>query len=510
MAADSYITTVIEHNHLNDTDTLYGVVRNAAQKIRDVANGEWDAHPASGSLDDYDISAGTASGGLWIGSFPVLAAGLYTYQIRLRAGGTPDFADIILGANKGYWNGATFVEVSAPVASTGDTAVTLTINDTGVSPLEHVEVWINTSNVRTGSVVTPQFTNASGEVVLYLDLDSTYYVFCQKTGYSFSTSANSIAPVTGTTSFTLSIGTAVEYGEETGYEESFLYRMIADTRLNMDEPGLNKKYSDAQIITKIEQAYTTVIGEVNRNSQTPVVGYFTLDYTSGTQVYQLPHHIGSVYAVYEECSTTKSRVFYHSDSRLNPSGRLVWMEGQFLHIQPNAVTSGSTLTVEFISNGSSRLHTGYLTNASHVDSDKTGVTIGTSIGYGTLDTHEHAYVGCVLRILGSAIEERVITAYDRTTGIATLEFALSGTYTSGNSYYEIAPPIHRGMDHVISLFTSKWIASIEGHTTRAAQLHKMYIQAIRTVRLQAYYTKTDESAKLSRDSYDHRRFMRRG
>lgn len=112
MAIDTYITNVIHFSHSNDTDTLYGVVRNVSKQVRDVANGEWDSHPASGSLDDYDISAAVASGGLWSGNFPEIANGFCIYQIRNKAGGTPDFDDEIIGTVKGYWNGEVFAAIS--------------------------------------------------------------------------------------------------------------------------------------------------------------------------------------------------------------------------------------------------------------------------------------------------------------------------------------------------------------------------------------------------------------
>ncbi len=108
MATDTYVENVVQYNHSNDTDTLYGVVRNASKQIRDVVNSNFEACPGSGSFDDYDISTGAASGGLWSGSFPEIASGFYIYQVRLREGDTPDFADEFLGAAKGYWDGAVF------------------------------------------------------------------------------------------------------------------------------------------------------------------------------------------------------------------------------------------------------------------------------------------------------------------------------------------------------------------------------------------------------------------
>jgi len=108
MAADSYISNAVQYGHDNDTDIIYGVVRNVAKQARDVANGAWDTYDGA-DLGDYDISAAVASGGLWSGDFPVeVANGFYIYQFRIRAGANPAEGDILVDSRKGYWNGSIF------------------------------------------------------------------------------------------------------------------------------------------------------------------------------------------------------------------------------------------------------------------------------------------------------------------------------------------------------------------------------------------------------------------
>jgi len=108
MAADSYISNAVQYQHDNDTDIIYGVVRNVAKQARDVVAGAWDTY-SDADLGDYDISAAPASGGLWSGDFPEeIANGFYIYQFRIRAGDNPADGDILLYGLKGYWNGAIF------------------------------------------------------------------------------------------------------------------------------------------------------------------------------------------------------------------------------------------------------------------------------------------------------------------------------------------------------------------------------------------------------------------
>lgn len=125
MAADTYITNVVQYGHYNDTDTIYGVVRDTSKRARDVVNGAWDTYDDA-DLDDYDISAATASGGLWSGSFPVEATnGFYIYQFRIRAGGSAADGDELVFSLKGYWNGAKFVTGVDVVTVLGATPITL-------------------------------------------------------------------------------------------------------------------------------------------------------------------------------------------------------------------------------------------------------------------------------------------------------------------------------------------------------------------------------------------------
>jgi len=109
--ADTFIENVLTFGHYNDTDVIYAVVRNIAdKKVRDVENGAWDVWPGD-SLADYDISIAAASGGLWVGDFPEITAGFYIVQYRIRAGDTPAVTDTLIASEKGYWNGSIFASV---------------------------------------------------------------------------------------------------------------------------------------------------------------------------------------------------------------------------------------------------------------------------------------------------------------------------------------------------------------------------------------------------------------
>jgi hypothetical protein len=299
---------------------------------------------------------------------------------------------------------------------------------------------------------------------------------------------------------------------------SFIDRMITDFRKFSDEPAIAAKYTDADVIRLVEYAYAAIINEINRNKTEPIVARFDVTYSASTATssHILPYYIGSIHAIYRESTLNNDvKIFYDSRSRLNRSGRRIWVEGYTLHIQPNVLSDGDIITIEYVPTGTARLHDGTCT----VDSTGLLVTFGATPTDGTLDTHVNAYAGCIFRIVSdddasyNYMQERTIVSYVNSTRVATLDVALSPNagdgVQSGTTYYEIAPAIHYGLDHIVALFLSWWIVSIEGSMNRARLLQRMYAGAIRNLRLTAYYSNLPASRKAREDNYDRIRRYRR-
>ena len=307
-------------------------------------------------------------------------------------------------------------------------------------------------------------------------------------------------------------------GEEGGciiaYTESFLTLGVALAREHIDEPLVNKKYTDARIIRMLEHSYVLVLAEKNRNAQTPIIAKVTVTPVSGTTAYILPFTVGSVESIYQ-AGDYGTKVFFSRRSNYNPCGHNLRIEGNTLNLQ-NATLFGldTDLTVEYTPAGVARLHNGVLAAAINTDGDE--VTLAATPNAGTLDTHPDAYVGSVFRLLeidgttvtNNYMQERTISAYDHTTRVATLSPALDpiGTTDDGDIYYEIAPAIHKGMDLVVPLHTAMTIAGIEGNEKRYRGIRLAYSEAIRNVRLTAYYSNIQEAALLHSDSFDNRFF----
>lgn len=393
----------------------------------------------------------------------------------------------------------------------GDYSVTITIRTTGGTSVSGVSVWVNTSNDRSGSVVQAKTTDDSGQVSFNLNY-TTYYVFCHLAGYTFA--AASFTASAGNVTFTKDLATAVSSGSASYYNDSFLSRAITLARETMDEPTVSEKYSDTRLIEYIEQAAMLVFNEKSRNSKTPIVVKQSITIAADTTQYVLPHVMGEFLGLYN-LSDTGTKVFYDGRSRYNPFGQKVWLEGQILNIQDSGLVGvGTTLTAEWKPNGIARLHNGTCT----ISSDGTEVTLGATPNAGTLDTHPHAYAGSVIRILGASgstvtgnyVQEGQVVSYDHETRVATLDVALDPIPTTddGYIYYEIVPPIHKGMDLVIPLYAAYRIMAVEGNTKRANGILAAYRNELRNVRLNAYYSNLPEAPRVRQDNHDNRRYRR--
>lgn len=390
----------------------------------------------------------------------------------------------------------------------GDYEVTLTINTTDGAghPISGVSVWLNSSNVRSGSVAGTKVTGTDGKVVFNLEY-TTYYIFCNLSGYTFASA--SFTSAVGSISFTKDIGTATSAGSSAFYSDSFLSRAIADVLESTDEPTTKAKYAPARIIEHLEKAYIIVLNEINRNSRTPAVAKIVKTITSGTITYPLPHTVGSVHGIYKG-GDSGGKVFYDSRSKFNAFGRGLWVENQTLHIQTTDMYGlGTEVTIEYIPSGIARLHNGICTLNAAGDV----VTFGSTPNAGTLDTHHEAYAGSILRILGadgtgSYLQERVITTYDEIEKEATLDAPLDPIPTGDNIYYEIAPAISKGMDTVVALYAAWRIMSTEGNVKRASSILRAYRNEIRNVRLTAYYSYMPEAPIDRSDSNNNRRYLR--
>jgi len=397
----------------------------------------------------------------------------------------------------------------------GNNQIVLTIRTTTGTTIPECEVWVGVSNDPSTSIVQPAFTSSRGTVAFMLEhLTGTdyYYVFCRKTGYGFNMTspANRFQPTALVEAFTFDIGAVATLGSTSYTSDSFITRALAKIREQVDEPALNAKYSDTTLIALMEQKYPEILGEINRNSQTPVVARTTVTYDGTTEDYMLPSTIGTIVAIYT-LESTGYKTFYESMGQYNTAGRGIWLEGNNLHVQSGILNTNTVITIESLPSGIARLCNGTCTIAS----DGLSATLPVSALVGTRDLHEEAYNGSVFRLLRSTesaydtIQDRLITSYDALTRVATFDKALSPIPLSGTTYFEIAPHMMYSLDMVIATYVAARISATEGNMERSNALMASYRQTLRHLRLSAFYSNLMEAAKQKGDSFDQRRYRQR-
>lgn len=102
-------------------DTLYAHLFNASGQVYDTVGANFEAF-VDAQVANYDIAMteqGTASG-LFTGTMPGVAAGVYSFTVRQQAGGGPAVTDPDLASGEIHWDGSAEVDRFNPTADTVD------------------------------------------------------------------------------------------------------------------------------------------------------------------------------------------------------------------------------------------------------------------------------------------------------------------------------------------------------------------------------------------------------
>lgn len=111
--------------------TLYAILRNTAGAVYNGST--FDATPTAGEWANYDIAmAEDDTTGLFRGTMPAVAAGAYSFEARLQAGGSPAETDRVVGQGRILWSGA--VDAEDRLARSAGQIIPGTVDTTGFTP----------------------------------------------------------------------------------------------------------------------------------------------------------------------------------------------------------------------------------------------------------------------------------------------------------------------------------------------------------------------------------------
>lgn len=261
----------------------------------------------------------------------------------------------------------------------------------------------------------------------------------------------------------------------------FLSDVVSLIRQATDEPSASAKYTDSNLVELIQVGMDTVLTDIHINTDHPITVRYNVTLVDGTQDYVLPPNVGELLQIAKINSTTGLPEYeVWPGSYMNPGGQGWKLEGNTLRLLRDW-DSTDTLQLLYIPNSEPLMH--YGTPEAVTASTITLMAIPTD---GTLGKRPNEYVGMLVRMLTSTTfvqEERLITAYDVTTRIATINKAWDTTPV-GTMTYEVVPVYSRMIKHLVALRASIDLLSQEGNSQRMATLNQNYLIKMSALRRQ--------------------------
>jgi len=298
----------------------------------------------------------------------------------------------------------------------------------------------------------------------------------------------------------------------------FLTRSMSRIRMLTDEPTTSVKYSDANLIDFIQSAWSDILSDLCAVSGNPIIVRHDIAFSSTDRTYVLPPTNGTILRLAKVNSDTGAIEWSVTPrSRFNPAGPGFTIEANVLRLSTAWVGTSETLRLDYIPTGSAELHEGSLDTApTDIVNATPSVVLAATPTTGSLDTRPNAYAGQVFRILTSTggatpnnfVQDRVITAYDVTTRIATLSAPYeTGLVPAGTTItYEIAPMFYHADDFAVAYKVAASLLSVEGTASRAARIEREFAKKMRELRLRAVNISAIMGTRFVHDTHANRRY----
>jgi len=265
--------------------------------------------------------------------------------------------------------------------------------------------------------------------------------------------------------------------------EAQLTRLIAWVRANTDESDVRAKYSDSDLIDRLEGSFAEVLTELGGAQDDPLLVRHNISISEGSTVFLLPPCVGELLRIAKRSGTTEDYIEWQLLPRpmTRFQGKGLYLEGRMLRFEPPWAGTDYTLELLYIPTGDFRFHYGTSTTFT-----TNTITLAASPTLGTLDTRDNAYTGAILRVLGnngdSVIQERFISSYDRSTRIATVEPAFSPALDT-TCVYEVIPSYFRQLERLAAWNVALDLLSIRGNAKKYGLMASRFQAKMRTTRI---------------------------
>ena len=255
----------------------------------------------------------------------------------------------------------------------------------------------------------------------------------------------------------------------------FISDCIGLVRRAVDEPSTSPKYTNADINEFIHAAYDVILSDMDVNTDHPILVRLDISVVAAKQTYNLPPNVAQLLRV-AKITTATGLVQWEvwPGNEFSGHGQGYTIEGNTLRLLQDW-NSSETLQLLYMPNSDVSFHKGTVASG-----DVTADVLASSIKFaatvtdGTLDTRPNCYAGYMVRLLSSSsgrVEERIITAYNATTRVATVNQAWDTLPVTGTAVvYEVLPQFSRLLKHVVCLRAAIDILAQEGNAKRMQTL----------------------------------------
>ena len=264
---------------------------------------------------------------------------------------------------------------------------------------------------------------------------------------------------------------------------SLIMTVIEVVRAFVDSPDADSKYNNDYLIRYIvPKAMREVWGQINQDSDNPIVIRQDFSLVVNQEYYDLPTNIQWVWRIAKLNNSGDVVWDWRPDGVMNPCGPGWALEGQRLAIRPFPARE-DTITLWYVPSGEGSLIYYDGTGSANTSYSGTSLTLGTTPTLGWLDNRTNSYVGSRVRVMTNTIlQERTVVAYNATTRVITVDTAFTGPPVQFTPC-EIIPAGYSALWDAIALRSALYAGRIAGISNdRERRINTEYASAMKTIR----------------------------
>lgn len=313
--------------------------------------------------------------------------------------------------------------------------------------------------------------------------------------------------------------------------EGVLAGAIRTIRRKVDEPDARAKYSDADILDMLNEAWQEVLPDLYGQAANPPLARYSVTLVSGQRYYNLPCTVGEIWSIAKRDSNNRIEWELRPQSRLSPLGQSISFEGTQRFLVDPEMGSGETIEFLYIPSGDCFMAAGVtsplLCTHNSTTRQSTVGLIGTdaTVSLGSVDRRPNAYLGAVLNVWGSdggnpsgysqfPVQTRIVKDYSVATGVLTVEpefdVDLSAiTPTNGVLKWEIYPMEASVVWPVLTRHVARQILADECKEKRYKIMTAQYAEAKRAciLRWNSLQTRTPRTIGDTYENEDRLSFV---